>query len=138
MPKVFILIQNAKNHTLIKLQLNEKRNLENEKLKFVKLFLEKKRIARGNFFSFPFKLESLTKKNAHKISQLNSQRAGKYRIIKNKRKTTNIFAIKQKSCPTNFLSRCKLWVWTVQEVTFTHVCITCRRRKNGEIQFLQY
>lgn len=30
-----------------------KRNMENEKLKFVKLFLEK-RIARGNFFSFSF------------------------------------------------------------------------------------
>lgn len=36
--------------------------MENEKLKFVKLFLEEKtRIARGNFFSFPFKLESLQK-----------------------------------------------------------------------------
>lgn len=44
--------------------------MENEKLKFVKLFLEEKtRIARGNFFSFPFKLESL--QNAHRNSQLN-------------------------------------------------------------------
>lgn len=43
--------------------------MENEKLKFVKLFLEEKRIARGNFFSFSFKLESLQTLTKH--GQLN-------------------------------------------------------------------
>lgn len=117
-----------KAHTLSKFMF--KTSEKYEKLKFVKLFLDKTRKkrqiahARGNFFSFsvPFKLESLKRNRSHRPTE-----AG----VRKKNYKHKYIAIKQKSCPTNFLSVQK--AMREFQVTF----VTCRRRSK-RIQFLQY